>query len=143
MTPENPSGVENSTPATPAVASEAAIAPSTPDSVQQTAASTPSRENITAEVSLANSTAAHKVVFAIRFRNTAGQDAQVSYRTFFFESGKMFGRRESKMTIRVPAQGEQILHLGSNKPELIDIGRRMQEGKVQMLVEIVDVEAAK
>ena len=96
-----------------------------------------------AEVSLADSTAAHKVVFAIRFRNTSGQDAQVSYRTFFFESGKMFGRRESKMTIRVPAQSEQVLHLGSNKPDIVDIGRRMREGRVQMLVEIVDVEAAK
>ena len=55
----------------------------------------------------------------------------------------MFGRRESKMTIRVPAQSEQVLHLGSNKPDIVDIGRRMREGRVQMLVEIADVEAAK
>lgn len=129
--------------AAPAAAPEAVIAPSAPGDKPQAAASPLSREAIKADVSLADSTAAHKVVFAIRFRNTAGQDAQVNYRTFFFESGKMFGRRESKMTIRVPAQSEQVLHLGSNKPDIVDIGRRMREGKVQMLVEIVDVEAAK
>lgn len=128
--------------AAPAAAPEAVIAPSTPGDKPQVA-SPLSREAIKADVSLADSTAAHKVVFAIRFRNTAAQDAQVNYRTFFFESGKMFGRRESKMTIRVPAQSEQVLHLGSNKPDIVDIGRRMREGKVQMLVEIVDVEAAK
>lgn len=143
LTPEATPAGESNTPAAPAAVSEAVIAPSTPDNAPQAAASPLSREAIKADVSLADSTAAHKVVFAIRFRNTSGQDAQVSYRTFFFESGKMFGRRESKMTIRVPAQSEQVLHLGSNKPDIVDIGRRMREGKVQMLVEIVDVEAVK
>ena len=143
LTPEAAPAGKNDSPAASPVVAEAVIAPSTPGDKPQAAASPLSRESIMAEVSLADSTAAHKVVFAIRFRNTSGQDAQVSYRTFFFESGKMFGRRESKMTIRVPAQSEQVLHLGSNKPDIVDIGKRMREGRVQMLVEIVDVEAAK
>lgn len=140
LTPESASAGGSGTPAAPAP--EVAIAPSTPDGVPQSAASQPSRETITATAGLAESSAAHKTVFAIRFGNTAAAPARVSYRTFFLEGGKMFGRRESKLVITVPANGEQIVHLGSNKPELADIAARMRAGKVQMLVEIVDVDPA-
>ena len=140
LTPDSAPAEGGGTPAAPAP--EVAIAPSTPDGAPQAAASQPSREIITATAGLAESSAAHKTVFAIRFGNTAAAPARVSYRTFFLEGGKMFGRRESKLIITVPANGEQIVHLGSNKPELADIAARMRAGKVQMLVEIVDVEPA-
>lgn len=142
LTPEAAPAGEGGTPAPAAPAPEVAIAPSTPDGAPQAAAPAPSRETITATAGLAESSAAHKTVFAIHFGNTAAAPARVSYRTFFLEGGKMFGRRESKLVITVPANGEQIVHLGSNKPELADIAARMRAGKVQMLVEIVDVEPA-